>query len=93
MNEEEVYKNTREHLKIILWVNVAFLVFTIIELSISGAKTFPYMSIFFVLEILMFILFYMPSFIYHIIKGRSLKYSSSKALLSFGDTLSFFGSW
>ena len=93
MEEEAVYENARKYFKIVVWVNVAFLIFTIIELLMLKTSSFPYMAIFFFIEVILFIILFIPSFTYHLIKKRTLKYSASRALINLGDSYQYITPW
>ena len=93
MNDESVYENARKHLKIVAWINFSFLILAVVEISISGINSFPYMAIFFFIEIIMFVFLFIPSFTYHLIKKGTLKYSASRALLNFAESYQYITPW
>jgi len=93
MEEIEIYKNAKLYLKYLVVINAIFIILTILELYFSAQKSFPYFLIFYFIEALLFVMFFVPSFVIWLFKGKSIKYSLSRAMLNFGDCYQYITSW
>jgi hypothetical protein len=77
----------------LLFLNAIFLTLVIGSFLAGSAQTAIYFATFYLIELLLFIVFFIPVFFYQIVKGRGLKYSLSKGMLSFGDFYHYISPW
>ena len=77
----------------LLILNAVFLTLVVITFLVASPKAAIYFAIFFLIEALLFVVFFLPVFLYQILKGRGLKYSLSKGMLSFGDFYHVISPW
>ena len=83
MEERDVFSEAKRLFKYLILVNLAFLLLTIFEAMFLSERPFPYFAIFYLIEALLFVVFFIPVFVFHIIKGKSFQYSV--AVARFGD--------
>ncbi|MEH6348059.1 MAG: hypothetical protein V7785_23380 [Bermanella sp.] len=91
MTNEEVLNKAKSAFKILLLVNLFFAIGVLTALLVFKEKEIATtLFIFFPVELLMFIVFFVPVFIYNLVKGRGIKYSLSKGILAVGDFYIYF---
>lgn len=91
MTNEEIINNAKLAFKILLLVNLFFVIGVLTALMIFEDKETAFMFFtFFLIELLMFVVFFVPVFVYNLVKGRGIKYSLSKGMLAVGDFYKYF---
>lgn len=94
MSDIETINQAKGMLKPLLALNVIFVLLVVTTAVVFNRPQMAiYFGIFFLIEILLFTIFFLPVFIYNLIRGRGIKYSLSKAMLAFGDFYHYVSPW
>lgn len=93
MEDKEIILSAKLKLKYLLIVNVMVFILALIGGYFGGINTFFYFFGFYVIEVLIFIVQFIPVFTFWLFKGKSIKLSASKAMQSFGDFYQYITPW
>lgn len=94
MSDIEIINRAKGMLKPLLALNVIFALMVLLtKVVFDSPETATYFGVFFFIEIFLFAIFFAPVFIYNLIRGRGIRYSSSKAMLAFGDFYHYVSPW
>ena len=93
MDDTKIYEEASKLGKYLLYLNVIFIILIALTYGLLNAEYATYLAILFFIEFIILVVLYLPTFIYYLIKGNSIKLSSSKAMLAFGDFYSYIMPW
>jgi|GEM_PF-3280930 len=93
MQDKEIITSANLKFRILLQLNTLIFGLSLIGGYFGGVDTFAYCIGFYAIETLMFIVLFIPVFVYWVLKGKTIKLSASKAMLSFGDFYQNLTSW
>jgi hypothetical protein len=93
LEDNDVVARARLSFKNLVIINIIILVLTIAGVYLGTVKVSLYFAIFYAIEALMFVVFFIPVFTYYLFNRKSIKLAASKAMLCFGDFYQYMTPW